>query len=422
MPQLEEENTYIVQVFATFAPPEHRPLLVRLTNDATVAECIQRTLAKLTQDEPLATVPTNDSNEYVLGLAEGDGFPSANQRAFQPNSVVRQLPGLDFPYMLSLTYGKPQPLLSRPATQEQRRTNTASSASAAVTPHKTLTEQQVEDQRMRLDEVAKKRKENIQRIERRRAQMDIQAFHHAESYELRRQARLEDERKQALHKQAAIDAARDEEEADTVAEVAKTLPHSMDKRQHATSDSAVGGSPQTHTTTNAAGIPSPSPASNRTSAAADASSERQRKDAEKARVLKERDMEQLRERESRIQTAYHNLIAQLDARVLAAQTENLSKYEASRTLRFTIVRDEADLRSIAALETKCNIPKDAARDARSEKSTRRERDLLASTQCQREVQDQHVKRHDEAFSSWRDEHRSRQAQQSILLSNTQQGE
>eukprot|EP00759_Apiculatamorpha_spiralis_P009842 PhF_6_TR16966/c1_g1_i1/m.25620 len=208
---LAHPGYYITQVFVPWSPNPGVPLLVRCEADATVADVIVGALEKLRGFGPGVFVPSSPSSVELLG-AQGDGSVDLSAPSLG-SSVVLRSSGLSFPYMLTVRTSEPIPTSGRPASQgssqgggmgdtEGARRNSAQGGLNAVPSAKYLSAKEEYFEKLRsLEDVKKKRSEQVEKIERERQEKERKHLQWCEERELARreqvkQKKLEQEKRE----------------------------------------------------------------------------------------------------------------------------------------------------------------------------------------------------------------------------------
>lgn len=347
--------TYVVQVFSNFAPPELRPLLVRVERDATVAECIQATINKYLQRQPILVLPSDISAEYALCAAGGDGYPAVGAHAFDPRAVLRNIASLEFPYMISLTFAPLKEEATSSATKmDQAAENSGPAVGGSdrrVVQHKTLSALEKQVLAKELKERERIREENLRIIERRRVDKEREAYQHCESYEVMRREALQKEiqEKERLEIEQEL---KDEEEQmrrEAEAEVASNATKELTLLEKHRAEMAQAVEAEKR----------------RAHDILQAKEERiQRSLAEKQRLVDEKRRQLAAEKNVRMARALDRLIDDLHASVDASSLNETGRLDRERFDRKDVERMESDLRSIASLEERRHAPKDAERESR----------------------------------------------------------
>ena len=405
-----------MQVFSSFASPELNPLLLRLDKDATVASAIEGALGKYLQHQPLAALPSDMSSDYRMCVAGGDGYPARGAQPFLANSILRNLAGLEFPYMLHVSYHPAAAVVATSGTSaDGSGVDDYSAASGKERAplwgsysHKTLSAVEKEALDRRRKEVERKREENLAAIERRRVDAERNAYQHAESYEVYRQERLKNELEQQERqrlmqeaKDAALRAAQgssgahgsgdgeggNAEEEDAAAQSKRILnQHRIEMQRKVEEDKQ------------------------RAIEVARYREQRQREQEEKRLQLQREKQRLLKEQQgARMQNAMEEILGKLDSKVMTELDRTQQQLSESRALRKELERTEADLRSIATLETTRNEPKIASRAHRSEAAEQTLRLQQQSLSQQGQADNSNADEVKEQYAHWRREQNDKQA-------------
>jgi hypothetical protein len=362
-----EDNAFIVQIFTTFASPELNPMLLRLGRDTTVTAAVEAALAKLLQHQALATLPSDAACDYKMCIAGGDGYPARGSQPFQPLSILRNLAGLEFPYMLHLSYHPAAQGSGSDANDESQQVAAMSGTGGSKdgiplwgshAQQQVLSAEEKESLARRRKEVEKKREENLAAIERRRADEERNAFQHAESYEVYRQEKLKKEQEQAEARRLAEEA---KEEALRASQTSKLQGGDEDSEEDAAAQSKrvlnqhrlemlrrVEEEKQRAVEV----------AKYREQRRLEQEEKRQQMQREKQRLLKE-------QQGARMDNALQEILSELDSKVGLNRERTEKTFTGAMQRRKELERTEADLRSIATLEAVRNEPKIAARAHRS---------------------------------------------------------
>ena len=380
---MSTSSTYIVQIFSAFAPPELRPLLVRLDPDATVAQCIQAALNQYLERVPLMVLPSDSVQEYTLAHATAEGHPVIPPLpVFDSSLVLRQVPTLEFPYMLVLAF---TPLRRDSQPHDDDTAAVASTAqlggggrtsAAARYPARqqtlSLAEKKAREEELR--EMQSRREENVRLIERRRMDKEREAFQHSETYEVLRQetqkkAEEEEERK-LLAMEVAAEEARLRDAA--LAKVAEEAAREDDPvlRSH----KALAQHRQDM-------LSSVEAEKTRLQEIARRREERAEQERlEALRVKQERNSQWKREQQQRMAHSLNNLLDDLDAKIAADAEKTQQLFEQERYMRKDVERIAQELRGIAQLETLRHVPKIADRQSRVQSIQNREEYEMNKTQ------------------------------------------
>lgn len=348
----EAADTYVVQMFSAFAPPELRPLLVRVERDATVEECIQASLNKYLQRQPILVLPSDMPSEYALSVAGGDGYPASGSHAFDPRAVLRNVSSLEFPYMICLTFAPLAESAASTISEKQQMQNTnGSQQDKRVVQHKTLSALEKQVLAKEIKEKEQKREENLRIIERRRVDKEREAYQHCESYEVMRREEIQKEAQEKQRLEIERELKEEEEQMRLEAEAEATSNATKELtllEKHRVEMAQAVEAEKRHA-----------------QQVVQAKEERlQRSLQEKKRLADERRQKLAGERNIRMAAAFDELIDKLHTSIDGEKSTETSRLDRERFDRKDVERMETDLRNIASLEERRHAPKDAERESR----------------------------------------------------------
>jgi hypothetical protein len=348
----DESDTYVVQIFSNFAPPELRPLLVRLERDATVEECIQASLNKFIQRQPILVLPSDIPAEYALSVAGGDGYPAVGSHAFDPRAILRNISALEFPFMVCLTFAplKEAAVTSMTGSEKQQLQSTAGSDKRVV-QHKTLSALEKQALAKEIKQREQAREENLRIIERRRVDREREAYQHCESYEVMRREAVQKEiqEKQRLEIERELKEEEDQMRLEAEAEAASNATKEMTLLEKHRAEMAQAVEAEKR----------------HAQQVIQAKEERLQKSLqEKQRLADERRRQLAGERNVRMVSALDQLIDNLHESIDVSSSVETSRLDRERFDRKDVERMEADLRNIASLEERRHAPKDSERESR----------------------------------------------------------
>lgn len=378
----EQDGTYVVQVYSRFAPPEARPLLLRLAESATVEDCVTQALRRLATISSIVVVPSENVSDYDLVIADGEGGAPSFAPRLPFGSVLREVPQLEFPFMVAMVYNSGRNADSAPSSTGELGHTKNTIASQRSSTHKTLSVLEKEELDKRQAEIEAVRLENIRAHERKRAEKERKAFQHCESYEVLRREQCEKQR-------------RDEERRQQLADIAAqeaAVRMAVLKEKHEEEKSNVLEEHRKQMEENLA-------EEKRRQAAAREYREQRlaqvQQEKEAARVDRLRLLAQ--EKERRMQQTLNTLLTELDDTIAKEREEQEQRLEKDRYTRHTIERTQADLRSIAVLEDRRSIVMNHKRDGRINASIRteeerRSREQSALDETRKEAADEEARR------------------------------
>lgn len=350
----DESDTYVVQIFSNFAPPELRPLLVRLERDATVEDCIQASLNKFMQRQPIMVLPSDIPNEYALSVAGGDGYPAVGSHAFDPRAILRNISALEFPYMICLTFAplKETASIGTNNSEKQQLQNTAGSAQEKrFVQHKTLSALEKQALAKEIKQREQARDENLRIIERRRVDKEREAYQHCESYEVMRREAIqkEEQEKQRLEIERELKEEEEQMRLEAEAEAASNATKEMTLLEKHRAEMAQAVEAEKR----------------HAQLVIQAKEDRLQKSLqEKQRLAEEKRRQLAGERNVRMSSALDQLIDNLHSSIDVSSSVEISRLDRERFERKDVERMEADLRSIASLEERRHAPKDSERESR----------------------------------------------------------
>lgn len=420
----DNKGTYVVQVYSNFAPAELYPLLVRLEEDATVADCIGATLNKYLQRQPVIVLPSDDRAEYALCAAGGDGYPALGAVAFEMQATLRTISSLEFPFMLCLLY---TPLRDQNPTSVQSSENVNAPANGTTQrservsgTHKTLSALERQAMAKELKERERIREENLRLIERRRLDKEREAYQHCESYEVMRREEL---RKEELAKEnAELELTLKEQEEQMLREAA------AEAARAATTETSSKAVLQRHRQEMERAVEEERTRALDVQKAREARLEQQRREREK--MLEDKRQCLAKESNYRMSAALDDLIDSLHRNLALDCDSDQGRVAREQFDRKDVERMETDLRNIASLEERRHIPKIAERNFRVNISTSQlqhqaqKEESLTEIERQRDMDEQQKfqqwsveqdKRKEALVAALELEYRSRTNQQQALL-------
>jgi hypothetical protein len=378
---MSDESSYIVQVFSSFAPKELNPLLLRLENEVSVRGAIQAALNKVLQMQPLAVLPSDNVDDYMMCIADGDGYAKVGSAPFSPQSSLRQIPSLEFPFMIFLGY---IPVKALAAASEDVRQGSQEASKKPLHTTLTAAEKKTAEQEKREREL--RREENLKAIERRRLDKEREAFQHCESYEVLRRE-MAAKRQQAEEEAQLKRRMRDEEDSlrceamndvEKFNEVTRLDKHRQEMQEAVEEEK-------------------------RRSVELRKAREEQllQQQLERERLKRERAALLLEEQNSRLSQSLDRLIDDLHQKISLDAKHNVSRLDQEILLRKEIERTESDLRSIALLEDRRHAPKIAERTRRvagyqKDKQSFAEKELLSRRATEKHSEGEMMQR----FSQW----------------------
>jgi hypothetical protein len=160
-------ETYVVQLFPPALSGEtSAPLLVRVPQNATVADLLDITVAE--HQQLLNDVGVSDANDYMALVAvhpaDGNGAP-ASDAPLGLDEVLRECPRLDFPFMIALVAHREIP-------------------PTAPSPQSVATE------KARREAIEQRRQANVTRMEQAQQKAELERFRKCEAIEVMRREQI----------------------------------------------------------------------------------------------------------------------------------------------------------------------------------------------------------------------------------------
>lgn len=392
--------TYVVQVYSAFSPPHLTPLLVRLSESATVREAIHAALSKLLDQDPTIVLPSDLVEEYAMRCAGGEGQPLYQSLPFDHATVLREATGLAFPFMVHLGYvtGRDRTLMMNAndatAVGDDTSNNGGGVLGGAKGKHVPLSAIEKAALEAHRREIEARRAENVKQIERRRFEHQMNALHHSENYELKRKeeaakreaALLKQEQERLLQqRKEVLNQARDEESRRAQLEAVKKGNERVVEQMRNEMQNAIAGDAK------------------RREDLAEALEIKRREMAHAAEMEREKKRLFLEaQRQQRTTNDFDNLLNDLHASIDVDVSTNEVNVSADRNRRQLFQRADADSHAIALIEQQRNYMKLNSRQERRNKEELDQQRMSLLREQQEAMRLEEEERKNAVLLEWKD--------------------